>query len=234
MGADRLHRLRRAAGAHRAAAAPLSSTSAGGSPAEEFEDAIAACNLLPGPASTQLAIFCARRVRGAAGAVVGGLAFIVPGLVADPRALGAVPRVVAADVGPRRGRGRGRGRGGGRGARRAGTRCRPSWARAAGRGAAALVVYARRGRRGGCRRAGRGWSSCCSRAAPASSRCAGRAPRGRRPRRSCRCRSCWRAGAGGVALARLDGVQGRRALLRRRVRDHPADAGRRRRAATTG
>jgi chromate transporter len=48
---------------------------------DEFEDAIAACNLLPGPASTQLAIFCAWRVRGAAGATVGGLAFIVPGLV---------------------------------------------------------------------------------------------------------------------------------------------------------
>jgi chromate transporter len=50
--------------------------------ADEFEDAIAACNLLPGPASTQLAIFTAWRVRGRAGAVVGGLAFIVPGLVA--------------------------------------------------------------------------------------------------------------------------------------------------------
>jgi chromate transporter len=47
---------------------------------EEFEDAVAACNLLPGPASTQLAIFCARRVRGTAGALVGGVAFIVPGL----------------------------------------------------------------------------------------------------------------------------------------------------------
>ena len=50
--------------------------------ADEFEDAIATCNLLPGPSSTQLAIFTAWRVRGAAGAVVGGLAFIVPGLVA--------------------------------------------------------------------------------------------------------------------------------------------------------
>jgi chromate transporter len=50
-------------------------------PAEEFEDAVAACNLLPGPASTQLAILCARRVRGVVGAVAGGLAFIVPGLV---------------------------------------------------------------------------------------------------------------------------------------------------------
>jgi chromate transporter len=47
----------------------------------EFEDAIAACNLLPGPASTQLAIFCAWRVRGRPGALVGGLCFIVPGLV---------------------------------------------------------------------------------------------------------------------------------------------------------
>jgi chromate transporter len=47
----------------------------------EFEDANAACGLLPGPASTQLAIYCARRVGGAAGAVVGGLAFILPGLV---------------------------------------------------------------------------------------------------------------------------------------------------------
>jgi chromate transporter len=49
--------------------------------AREFEDAIAACNLLPGPASTQLAIFCAWRVRGRAGALVGGSCFILPGLI---------------------------------------------------------------------------------------------------------------------------------------------------------
>jgi chromate transporter len=49
--------------------------------ATEFEDAIAACNALPGPASTQLAIFCAWRVAGPVGAVVGGVAFIAPGLV---------------------------------------------------------------------------------------------------------------------------------------------------------
>jgi chromate transporter len=49
--------------------------------ATEFEDAVAACNLLPGPASTQLAIFCAWRLRGRPGALVGGLAFIVPGLI---------------------------------------------------------------------------------------------------------------------------------------------------------
>jgi chromate transporter len=47
---------------------------------KEFEDAIATTNLLPGPASTQLAIYCAWRLRGAAGAVLGGLCFIVPGL----------------------------------------------------------------------------------------------------------------------------------------------------------
>ena len=51
----------------------------------EFEDAIAACNLLPGPASTQLAIFCAWRVRGRAGAIVGGACFILPGPGRDPR-----------------------------------------------------------------------------------------------------------------------------------------------------
>jgi chromate transporter len=50
--------------------------------AREFEDAFAACSLLPGPASTQLAIFTAQRVAGRAGAVVGGLAFILPGLIA--------------------------------------------------------------------------------------------------------------------------------------------------------
>jgi len=49
--------------------------------AQEFEDAVAVCNLLPGPASTQLAIFCAWRLRGWPGALVGGVAFIVPGLI---------------------------------------------------------------------------------------------------------------------------------------------------------
>jgi chromate transporter len=48
----------------------------------EFEDAIAAVNLLPGPASTQLAIWCGWRLRGVVGALVAGACFIVPGLVA--------------------------------------------------------------------------------------------------------------------------------------------------------
>lgn len=49
--------------------------------ATDFEDGIAATNLLPGPASTQLAILCAWRLRGPAGAIVGGVCFIVPGLI---------------------------------------------------------------------------------------------------------------------------------------------------------
>jgi chromate transporter len=49
---------------------------------DQFERAIAATNILPGPASTQLAIYCAWRMRGTTGAaVIGGLGFILPGLV---------------------------------------------------------------------------------------------------------------------------------------------------------
>ena len=49
--------------------------------AEEFERAIAATSMLPGPASTQMSIWCAWRFRGTAGALVGGAGFIVPGLI---------------------------------------------------------------------------------------------------------------------------------------------------------
>ena len=48
---------------------------------QQFEDAIAACNLLPGPASTQLAIYCAQRAGGQPGAIVGGLGFIAPAVI---------------------------------------------------------------------------------------------------------------------------------------------------------
>ena len=48
---------------------------------DQFERALAAVNLLPGPASTQLAIYCAWRLRGNRGALVGGLCFVLPGLV---------------------------------------------------------------------------------------------------------------------------------------------------------
>ena len=50
--------------------------------AAEFEDGVAATNLLPGPASTQLAIYCAWRLRGWLGGLLGGVCFIAPGLVA--------------------------------------------------------------------------------------------------------------------------------------------------------
>jgi chromate transporter len=47
----------------------------------EFEDGIAATSLLPGPASTQMAIFCGWRLAGPLGAIVAGVGFIVPGLL---------------------------------------------------------------------------------------------------------------------------------------------------------
>ena len=47
---------------------------------EEFEHAVTATSLLPGPASTQLVIYAAWRLRGARGAVLGGVCFILPGL----------------------------------------------------------------------------------------------------------------------------------------------------------
>ena len=58
--------------------------------ARTFEDAIAACGLLPGPASTQLAILCAYRIAGAPGAIVGGLGFVVPAVVIIIAVSGAV------------------------------------------------------------------------------------------------------------------------------------------------
>lgn len=48
---------------------------------DAFEDAIAFTNLLPGPASSQLAILTAWRIRGSLGGLVGGLAFVLPGLL---------------------------------------------------------------------------------------------------------------------------------------------------------
>jgi chromate transporter len=114
-------------------------------PADEFEDAIAACNLLPGPASTQLAIYCAGRVGGWPGAVVGGAGFILPGLAAILLLAwlflsGSPPDAVRAA-------------GAGAGAavsavalRAAADLARPSWSRASGRAAhARWVMYAAAG-----------------------------------------------------------------------------------------
>ena len=49
--------------------------------AREFQDANAACGLLPGPASTQMSMFCAYRVAGSAGVIVGGIGFIAPAVI---------------------------------------------------------------------------------------------------------------------------------------------------------
>ena len=48
---------------------------------KQFERVLAATNMLPGPASTQLAIYCAWRLRGRLGALLGGLCFVMPGLI---------------------------------------------------------------------------------------------------------------------------------------------------------
>lgn len=48
---------------------------------EDFERAIAATGLLPGPGSTQMAIYCAWRLRGPRGAIVGGVCFALPAVV---------------------------------------------------------------------------------------------------------------------------------------------------------
>ncbi len=77
--------------------------------AREFQDANAACGLLPGPASTQLSIFCAYRVAGPAGAIVGGTRVHRSGGRPDPRAVAPIPLELAAAVGraaPAPGRGR--------------------------------------------------------------------------------------------------------------------------------
>src|SRR4051812_32906242 len=98
----------------------------------DFEDALAAVNLLPGPASTQLSVYCAHRVRGRAGALVGGLCFIVPGLIA----ILALAAAFLADDPPRwlRGAGAGAGAAVAAVAVKAGLDLiRPSWGRAAAR-----------------------------------------------------------------------------------------------------
>jgi chromate transporter len=99
--------------------------------AGEFEDANAACGLLPGPASTQLAIFCAYRVAGTPGAIVGGLGFILP----------AVALVLALSVAFL-------------------AHAPPLWVRGAGAGAgaavAAVAVHAARGLLGPSHRRARG------------------------------------------------------------------------------
>ena len=189
----------------------------------EFEDAIAACNLLPGPASTQLAIFCGWRVRGPLGALVAGAAFILPGLVL----IVALAALFLAGSPPTWVRGRGCRRG-----RRGPCRGRPcrlgprAGQLASRRGEAAWTAYVVAGGVAaatvgpwlvlvllGCglielmlRRITRGQlARALASAAPRRRRCERGPPR-----------------------ARVGGAQGGRALLRRRVRDRAPDAVRRR------
>jgi chromate transporter len=114
--------------------------------AAEFEDAIATCNLLPGPASTELAIYCAWRVRGRVGAVAGGLAFIVPGLIL----ILLLSALFLAGAPPRWVRGAGAGAGAAVAAvavQAAWTLLRPSWKRATARASdAGRAVRLARGR----------------------------------------------------------------------------------------
>ena len=142
---------------------------------EDFEDAIAATNLLPGPGSTQLAIFCAWRVAGVPGAVVGGAGFILPGLavillLAGVFLAGAPPAWV-------RGAGAGAGAAVAAVALRAGGACssRAGAARAASAGGCAGPPTSPPGSPPR-RRSGRRSSSCCSPAASPSSSMRGARP----------------------------------------------------------
>ena len=169
--------------------------------AREFEDAFAACSLLPGPASTQMSIYTAQRVAGRGARSSAGSAFILPGLVAVLADRGARARRRAARVGrrasapaPRR--------------RSWPSSCRPGLKLIDPR--RGLALRGRRRARRRLRRPLRGGRAAAVRPGAA------RAPRAALRR---------------LARADLAGVQGRRALLRRRLRDHPADVRRRRRGA---
>jgi chromate transporter len=107
----------------------------------EFERAIAATNLLPGPASTQLAIYCAWRLRGRVGAILGGVCFIVPGLIL----ILALSALFLAGSPPDwlRGAGAGAGAAVAAVAVHAGLRvARPAWGRAAARERPRMLAYA--------------------------------------------------------------------------------------------
>ena len=234
--------------------------------AQEFEDAIGACNLLPGPASTELAIFCAWRVRGRLGALVGGLAFIVPGFLC----ILALSALFLAGTPPLWVKGAGAGAGAAVAAvavqagwsllgpswtraRRAGPGRRFRWAAYLLAGAAAaatigpwlvlvllgsglieLAVGARGGRPAA---AADGTGVAASEAAAAGDAPggttqggtnAGREAAGGRGAAGARGGSRRGGGGGGrrrAGLGGLGGVQGGGAVVRRRLRDHPADAG---------
>ena len=196
----------------------------------EFEDANAACGLLPGPASTQLAIFCAYRVGGPAGRGRRRARLHPPRGHPRARALDAVPRPRPAARGcaaPERAPAR---------------RSRPSRSQAATLLLAELRAGARRHARA-CAGRATSWRSAAAGAlvgpylvlvllacgllelAAQRRRVGGRTGVHALPVRALAPAA---VAVGGLRRALLDGVQGRRAVLRRRLRDRAADAGRRR------
>ncbi len=107
----------------------------------QFERAIAATSLLPGPASTQLAIYCAWRLHGTAGALAGGISFVAPGLLV----MIALSALFLSGSPPAwlRGAGAGAGAAVAAVAVRAGADvAQPIWARAAGAARVRVLVYA--------------------------------------------------------------------------------------------
>ena len=167
MGADRLHRLRWAACAYRAAP-----------PAGRRRPRLARRRGVRGrgrrvqPAAragidTARDLLRAPRARHLRARWSGGVAFIVPGLAAHSRAVGALPRGVAAGLDPRRRRRHGSGGRGGRRARGLGSDpAEPAANRGLGPGA--LGSSTRRRAASWRRPRASGWSSCCSRAARSS------------------------------------------------------------------
>ena len=188
----------------------------------EFEDALAACNLLPGPASTQMAIFCAWRVRGRPGAVLGGLGFVVPGLLV----MLALAALFLADTPPDAIQGAAAGAG----AAVAAVAVQAGWSLVPG----SLAAGAAAGERvrwgvylglGALAAATIGpWLVLVLLACGVVEVAWRRAGRRRRSCTPGRCSPPPRRGSGGCR-ARVGRLQGRRALLRGRLRDHPADAG---------
>ena len=216
---------------------------------EQFERAIAATNLLPGPASTQLAIYCAWRLRGTRGALLGGRLLHRAGTHRHHRAGRAVPVGVTAPVGAWSGHGRRGRRRRRRAARRSGnrrpdlgTRSRPpcACARLRPRRRACSRAHRSVARAGAARlrraRARLGHSDAATRErAPASA--AGWHLWGRGSRVPPHTRSAYASPPGRhwppspsrqPARAGLDRPEGRRAGLRRWLRDRAADASRRR------
>ena len=222
MGPDRLHRLRRPAGAHRAPA-PALRRGRGWIEAPSSRTRSPPATCCPGPPRPSSRSSAPGGSAGASAALVGGARLHRARAGHHPRPRGALPRRLAAALG----------RGAPAPAPAPPSRRSPSRpslgllpeSRAPARGAALALARStcspeRRPRR----RSGRGSCSCCSVRGSSSSLLSGgpasRLAR-RRPRRGARRH---RRDPG----ARLGRVQGRRALVRRRLRDHPADAGRRR------